>query len=435
MTKIFNHVLTILFCLGAQSFFAQDECDGTDITNPIISASMQTGDGSCGYPQPAATATDNSGGMVQLDVSLEISSAPAVCMLVQPDIGDNLCDYADIASMLLMSMPAEYKFYTVESGSWTAADDGTAHISAIVHCNAHPNGKFAVDVNFSSGMTWDQWSGIPGRSYKADCGGVGSEHPNWMYYIMSSGSLIGFGDFQGSQYTLTHAPGNYQYGYQVGLGANNYSDELGSGGWFVYTGTLIDNGVTISTYSGAGDFMFRHDCYPAENILQYVYTATDVCDNASVFTQEILTCGTEGPLLANMPLAGTVMTPCEMEAWQPIWLPDSCDGLFTYTTSYAMGNVEGSNDYLVTITIDALACGVPRSYSFSVVIPEESELPCIDTSCIADINGDQIVTTSDVIALIADFLTENELTDLNQDGVVNIPDLIIVISSFGSICD
>ena len=100
-----------------------------------------------------------------------------------------------------------------------------------------------------------------------------------------------------------------------------------------------------------------------------------------------------------------------------------------------MGNVEGSNDYLITITIDAMACGVSRSYSFSVVIPEESELPCIGTSCIADINGDQIVTTSDVIAIIGDFLTENELTDLNGDGVVNIPDLIIVIAKYGTMCD
>lgn len=435
LTRPFSSLILGFFILFISNGYSQTPCDGTDTTAPVIVTAPTVGDGGCTYPQPAATATDDGSGVSNISAVLQMGEQPAVCNLFQPALGANLCFYAFPACMLLMSLPTEYRYYALDSGTWSPTGESTAHLSAVVHSIIHPSGGFIIEVDFSNGMTWEQWSSVPGKTYKADCEGLPDQHPNWMYYILASGSLTGFGEFEGSHYELAHFPANQVFGYQVGLGANNYSPEFGSGGWFQGTGSLVQNGNTIFTNTISGDFMFGHECLDASTYLEYVYTATDNCGNTSSFTQNISACDTQGPLLANMPLAGTIMTPCELEAWQPVWMPDSCDGLFTYTTSYAMGNVEGSNDYLITITIDAMACGVSRSYSFSVVIPEESELPCIGTSCIADINGDQIVTTSDVIAIIGDFLTENELTDLNGDGVVNIPDLIIVIAKYGTMCD
>ncbi|MBX7053213.1 MAG: hypothetical protein K1X54_14345 [Flavobacteriales bacterium] len=414
---------------------AQTVCDGTDTQPPVISASPSVGDGSCGYPQPDATALDSESGVTGWTVNMETVVESQGCSLFQPDLGANPCLYPQSSSMMLMSIPLAYRYYSLDSGIWAENDNGGAHLSAVVHSNNFPNGGFYIEVDFANEMTWSQWSSIPGRTYKADCEGTASQHENWLYYILSSGSLTGYGDFEGSYYELSHAPANMIYGYQVGLGANNYSPEFGSGGWFFASGELVHNGQSMFTNPSNGDFMFRHECLEPTTSLQYVYTATDACANATTFTQSIQTCGTTGPLLSNMPMEGTIMSPCELEAWEPAWMPNNCDGLFTYTTSYAMGNLQGSNDHLISVTIDAMACGVSRTYEFDVIVPAESELPCLETSCIADVNGDQFITTSDVIAVIGDFLTDNEITDLNQDGVVNIPDLIMVIASYGTMCD
>lgn len=435
LNRLLKPSLLVILAVSFKTVFSQSECDGNDITPPVIVVAPSIGEGFCSYPQPQAIASDDTDENVKILTQLNVFTPPAACELIQPDLGANLCNYAQGASMMLFSLPMSYRYFTLDSGTWLPNSDGTAQIFASVHSNNFPNGGFVIAANFSNGTTWSQWSSIPGRTYKADCEGVAANHEDWMYYIMSGATLTGYGDFEGSYYTLTHAPNNYTYGYQVGWGANNYSPEYGSGGWFTAEGVLINNGVTISEFQTAGDFMFKHECVEPQTVLQYVYTASDACENSVVGVQSINTCDLQGPLLANMPLAGSVLTPCQLEEWQPEWLLHNCDETVDYATSYAMGNIEGSDDHFVTVTIDAIACGISRSYEFGVIVPVESELPCLETSCIADVNGDQLVTTSDVMEVIGNFLTENEATDLNQDGVVNIPDLIIVISSFGSMCD
>jgi hypothetical protein len=92
--------------------------------------------------------------------------------------------------------------------------------------------------------------------------------------------LTGWGTYAGSSIDLTHAPVNQYFGFQMGVGANNYNAENGFGGWFNYHGTfLVDGEPVMSGFAaGAGDFAFEVDCCPDYQIVR-CWTAMDCSGN------------------------------------------------------------------------------------------------------------------------------------------------------------
>ena len=63
-----------------------------------------------------------------------------------------------------------------------------------------------------------------------------------------------------------------------------------------------------------------------------------------------------------------------------------------------------------------------------VLSPEEADCPL-------DLNGDQLITVGDVLAVLADFgcLTDCE-GDVNGDGQVTVGDILAMLGGFGSLC-
>jgi hypothetical protein len=163
--------------------------------------------------------------------------------------------------------------YSTITANWVEYPDGSATLTGTVVSHLNPNAGWEISANFENGLTWDEWStqGFP-TSFKDDCNLDGGEHLDWIYYIMTagSGSLVGWGDYEGSTLSLAHAPSNLYYGYQVGVGANNVNQNYGGGGWFTYDGFFMNaadedmaNGMELS---GSGDFAFDHDCCPQYSI-------------------------------------------------------------------------------------------------------------------------------------------------------------------------
>ena len=160
----------------------------------------------------------------------------------------------------------------------------------------NPDGGFFADVWFYNGMDWTAWDNAAWPTgFKADCGGLDAEHINWTYYLMNNdaATLTGWGDYTGSLITLTHAPSNNYFGYQVGLGANNLTSGNGSGGWFEYVGTLVDNSVgstfviqDLPGVNNAGDFAFEHDCCPDYYVVRE-WCAVDCSGNWTCCSQTI----------------------------------------------------------------------------------------------------------------------------------------------------
>ncbi len=67
------------------------------------------------------------------------------------------------------------------------------------------------------------------------------------------------------------------------------------------------------------------------------------------------------------------------------------------------------------------------------VIDPSEELP---TECMGDFDGDGLITTNDLLMLLADFgCTSNCMADLDGDGLVGTNDMLIMLSIFGSECD
>lgn len=251
-------------------------------------------------PAPAdVTALDNCNGELEIefteelvgDLPVEGSIADCVLSTPQPVNEDGTtCDNNEPWSLRLFSFPGD-EFYSNIEGQFVQFPDGTATLTGTVVSNDNPNAGWTIDVAFENGLDWASWStqGFP-TSYKDDCGLGADDYQDWTYYIMTAGSatLVGWGDYAGSELDLTHAPSNYYYGYQVGHAANNVNNQDGNGGWFTYNG--IFNQASVS---GSGDFAYDMDCCPQYSI-ERTWTATDCTGNTTSYTQ-IISFGDEEP--------------------------------------------------------------------------------------------------------------------------------------------
>jgi hypothetical protein len=267
---------------------------------------------------PEVTAIDNCNGEIEVEyVETFIGDVPAPgespdCDLITPsiaDAGNCVAAYNNTSwAMWLGSMPTMYKYYVVVDGSFEEFGDGSAHLQVTLANANNANAGFTADVWFEGGWSWAEWDNQPfPTSFKADCGGVDANYQDWTYYVMSQGTLTGWGQYAGSLLNLTHAPANQYFGYQVGLGANNLTSGYGSGGWFEYSGSFLVNGQPVfsgSTVGGAGDFAFEQDCCPDYYVVR-TWCATDCTGNTTCWTQEITFADLDGN-------AGPGVTPGEV---------------------------------------------------------------------------------------------------------------------------
>jgi hypothetical protein len=248
---------------------------------------------------PVVTATDNCGGEIEVmfeetiigDMPAEGSIAD--CNLITPVRPDgNPCNYNYDWAMALFAMPTAHRYYQVVEGSLVQYED-RIEVTAQLGNAQNPANGFYVTVTFTNPLTWAEWSSqaFP-TGFKADCGGVDANHPDWIYYLLEAGEgaeLVGYGAYAGSAINLVHAPANNYFGFQLGNGANNYNAaENGFGGWFTYNGVFLVNGEPIMSgnAAGAGDFAFELDCCPDYSVVR-TWTAMDCTGNYVTHTQTI----------------------------------------------------------------------------------------------------------------------------------------------------
>jgi hypothetical protein len=162
--------------------------------------------------------------------------------------------------------------------------DGSMHIELEVE-NADGTGGFTFTADYGAGQDWTTWS-AGGSNYKKDCAEI---YPgeniweDWVYFMMTSGTLEGTGMYSGSSFTLSHQPANGYYGMQMGLGANNKNANYGGSAWFFWQGDLVVDGVDMGPMASSGDVYMDLDCC-LEWSVDYYYTAIDDCGNPTGFT-------------------------------------------------------------------------------------------------------------------------------------------------------
>jgi len=201
------------------------------------------------------------------------------CTVTTPEVmpDDLTCDNMLPYSVFLGSFAGE-AFYESVAGTATHLDDGTFVLSQTVVASDNPNAGWTIDVAFTEGLNWTDWMNTPGaQSYRYVCGTQVNDHENWLYHIMTSGTMTGWGDYAGSVLNLTHQPSNFYYAMQEGFGANNKNSNYGYSADFFYTGTLNGNPV-----SGTGDLFGDLNCTEPVTVTR-TYTATDCAGNATSF--------------------------------------------------------------------------------------------------------------------------------------------------------
>lgn len=84
-------------------------------------------------------------------------------------------------------------------------------------------------------------------------------------------------------------------------------------------------------------------------------------------------------------------------------------------------------DAMVYPGAPATAQGVDNNCD-GVLSPEE-------LACLLDLNGDQLITVSDVLVLLAEFGCQTDCTaDVNGDGLVTVADILAMLGGFGTPC-
>ncbi len=294
-------------------------------------------------------------------------------------------------AMMLSGMPVLYRYYQVTDGQLVRFEN-EIHFTATMTNVLDATSGFHVDVTFTGGETWAEWTAAGPASFKADCVNVGNNYQDWLYYILSAeegAELVGFGNYAGSSLNLTHAPSNQYFGFQYGLGANTFNANFGFGGWFNYTGIFQSSqSAAASSQSGAGDFSVDLDCCPDYWIVRQ-WTATDCSGNSSTCSQ-IISYPESNPGVnntnsdgANNPLEAT--EDVRVEAGEISVSPNPARDItmFTFKTAYTApsclelfdlngrkvadvyaGSVEAGITYQVSFDTEALATGM-YTYRFT----------------------------------------------------------------------
>lgn len=159
-------------------------------------------------------------------------------------------------------------------GTMDTFDDGRAHVYGNMINVMDPSVGFYIDVWFKDRMDWPEWSAL-GRDWKGNPANVGNNYLDWDYYIVDpdmENVLIGTGGLEGSLLNLTHKPANYNYGFQVGLGANDQNDNYGMSCWFFATGQVLGQ-----NYDGHCDINMEGECNDVPALACAVDVAVD-CD-------------------------------------------------------------------------------------------------------------------------------------------------------------
>ncbi|MEY5044257.1 MAG: hypothetical protein RJA19_1484, partial [Bacteroidota bacterium] len=195
-----------------------------------------------------------------------------------PVDGEMTCDDFTPHSLRLFNFPGGEFYQSVEGVVTNLANGGWTLTQTLVS-ETNPTAGWTLQVTYGPGYTWEEWVALPGpQGYKFDCGDQIDDHENWMYHVMQTGTLVGWGGFEGSSLALSHQPANLYFGLQVGTGANNKNSQHGYSGWFFYNGQF--NGSTIN---GSGDLFGDLDCTLPTSIVR-TWTATDCSGNATTFS-------------------------------------------------------------------------------------------------------------------------------------------------------
>ena len=300
----------------------EGDCPCPNDEAPELSIESQTIALQCPEDVPAApevTAFDDCDGDVDVQFFQFSGENGDVVCSASDAIGENPAYWAIWLPTLPDGYTDQWRF--VEDGSFNEYPDDTAILTGTVASINNPNRRFKIHIKLVGNYDWPTWNSmmtignpVTNRIYK-DAQGFAAENNNFetfSYYEIdeTASYLVGEGDLTGAYLNLQHAPSNFLFGAQVGLGANDTNGNFGMSSWFTYTGFFPDADGNLVETSGQGDVNIDLDCgspvYQCAFEVDYTYIAIDQCGNAATATLTYDVEDTEGPVLTGCPEDMTV---------------------------------------------------------------------------------------------------------------------------------
>jgi len=135
-------------------------------------------------------------------------------------------------------------------GEFITYANGTARLTGQVVNQGDNNLRFCAELRLIDRRDWGEWTAL-GRLVKDPDNGP---EMSWEFLEVDSlhSYLEGKGSLAGTTLSLSHEPVNRDYGFQLGLGANTFSQVEGLGGWFRFVDQATGD-------SGTGDFNVNLD--------------------------------------------------------------------------------------------------------------------------------------------------------------------------------
>jgi hypothetical protein len=193
-----------------------------------------------------------------LNLNTSCSEILTICPIEQYAAGNHILWLPGVAAGNNW-VPAPFGVYFAELAG------GEARLYGEIQNQNDPSLVLCVDFWFSDKADFVTWSGL-GRGVKGNPSNINGNEVNWDFYIFDPNrvsSLSGCSPSTlGSYITVEHSPADYNYGLQVGLGANDKNDQFGLSAWYFKEGLFQGNAV-----SGSGDVNSVKLCTPPPNII------------------------------------------------------------------------------------------------------------------------------------------------------------------------
>ncbi len=201
--------------------------------------------------------------------------------------------------------PEQVNFRTFDAGNSNAMVEGgffhkcSGEIGGRIQIHTvsteDPNAGWDIDIALNGGTDWDNWSnqGFP-TSYRDDTEIVDEEYLNWTYYLITDGTLKGWGNWEESELSVVHSPINFYYAMEVGEKANGHNSGVGVRVWMSHEGTLYnpdlqvvieDASVLSSLYLDLGECIDVDEHIALPNLSQ---TILPFCTLEDVVLDEII---------------------------------------------------------------------------------------------------------------------------------------------------
>jgi len=263
-------------------------------------------DGTIALPAPClVTVSDNCGATVEYEETAQgyapVPGAQQACAAIQPVAFENglTCEGDTTHALRLFCFPGSDEqvayFTAMGAGEVQYFDETTWSLTWTVMALDNPNAGFDLTATFTDGLDWAAWNAreIP-SGFKGDCAEL-AQAQTWMYYLLSEGTLTGWGEYTGSTFALAHQPESKFYGTQLGEGANQHNAQYGFGSTLTYTGTFVENGTEIASgIECCGDLHGELECCLPFTLTR-TYTATDCAGNTAEFSYQVVSTGDPCP--------------------------------------------------------------------------------------------------------------------------------------------